>query len=66
MGRKAELASRVENKWQMVLRNIPGLKKCGSQKGRSKKTLAKSDIDNLARESFRTGMRAQLWYQGYE
>jgi hypothetical protein len=29
------LALRGENKWQMVLRNIPGLKKDGFQEGRS-------------------------------
>lgn len=42
MDRKTELALRDENKWQMVLRNIPGLRKCGSQKGERKETMAKS------------------------
>lgn len=36
------MALRDENKWQMVLRNIPELKKYGSQKGKRKDTLAKS------------------------
>ena len=67
MDKKTELALGDENKWQMVLRNIPGLKKCGSQKRKRKETLAKSysATDSLARESCRIWLRTHLWYQGY-
>ena len=67
MDKKTELALRDENKWQMVLRNIPGLKKCGSQKGKRKdigKVLL-SNCDSLARESCTIQLRMRLWCQGY-
>lgn len=50
-GDEAGLALRHENKWQMVLGNIPGLTKCDFHKGRNSKTLAESSAqhqDSLA------------------
>jgi hypothetical protein len=61
--RKTELALRDENKWQMVLRNIPGLKKCGSQGEVMRHWQSLIQYDSLARGSFRIALRTHLWYQ---
>lgn len=66
MDRKIGLALRDENKWQMVLRNIPGLKKCDSQKGKRKETLAKSysaTVTSEPEKACRMWLRTDLWYQ---
>lgn len=66
MDRKTELALRDENKWQMVLRNILGLKEMWFQEREKEGDIGKvllSNCDNLARESFGIWLRTHLWYQ---